>query len=940
MYRKINSAQELREYIGSAGVFAFDFETAPDEPYRYEERAALDARKSSIVGISFSVEEGSAVYVPLAHKVGENVDNHAELWEYLSNLFANSEQVKVAHNLAFESMFLYARGIVLQPPCHDTIASSQLSLKGNTGFRKLSDSGLKTLVPELFKVSLPSFGEVLGGALCSHFDELDPADAETVRYACADSDFALRLYYVFNAWFDRWMPKHRFIAEKIESPTAVYCGLMKYNGLLADSELMNAKAAECEARIADLKSEIAFIIGDIDLGANASTAAFKNYLYKDLGLPVLKTTAKFQEAADDEVLILLSEWCEINKPELVPLFKLVQEFRKIAKLKSTYIDGYGQHINSATGRIHADLMPLATETGRFACRNPNMQNCFDDQTEILTKRGFILFKELSPEDAVAEWEGGEIYFVKPLEYISRPHNGRMVHLKNQHTDLLVTPEHRCLLQNRKNRMFYVTDADGYSADAKQLHAAQYAFGQKTLTAAEITLLAATQADGYFHDGGICFNFAKIRKYRRLTNALRELGAKFTEGDKQNGQVWIRVLKGEADWVFGLLGERKVWGEWVLNYDRRTVKAIIKELYHWDGCFTRGSMYSSSVRENADWMQIIHALTGIRAHFREYRNGNANSAVNYQLDIVDRDYSLTANVARENVDYKGNVYCVSVPSGFIMVRRNGQICITGNCPRTGADEVGVRNFFIAPKGKVLLSLDFSQIELRVGAFYCRDDKMLETYRVNGDIHNSTADVVFGVKKHDKEQRTIAKNVNFGTFYGLFPRGLQRTLKFKAGLNTPIEECEKIIENLKSGYPKLSEWQAETVSQARKNRYTETFLGRRRYLPNINSKDWNKRSFTERCALNTPIQGTAADILKLAIGRILAGLSERPWLRPLLQIHDELVFELPESRVTEAVGFIKSCMETPPFSEFDIPIIADAAVGARFGELTEINETEEI
>jgi len=80
---------------------------------------------------------------------------------------------------------------------------------------------------------------------------------------------------------------------------------MKYNGLLADSELMAKKAAECEAKLAELKSEIAFIIGDIDLGANASTAAFKNYLYKDLGLPVLKTTAKFQEAADDEVLILL-----------------------------------------------------------------------------------------------------------------------------------------------------------------------------------------------------------------------------------------------------------------------------------------------------------------------------------------------------------------------------------------------------------------------------------------------------------------------------------------------------------------------------------------------------------------------------------------------------------------------------------------------------------
>jgi DNA polymerase-1 len=114
------------------------------------------------------------------------------------------------------------------------------------------------------------------------------------------------------------------------------------------------------------------------------------------------------------------------------------------------------------------------------------------------------------------------------------------------------------------------------------------------------------------------------------------------------------------------------------------------------------------------------------------------------------------------------------------------------------------------------------------------------------------VVFGEKKHDKEERTIAKNVNFGTFYGLFPRGLQTTLKFKAGVEKTLQECETIIANLKNGYPRLSEWQKETVKQAQSDRFTETWLGRRRYLPNITSTDWGKKSFAERCALNTPIQ----------------------------------------------------------------------------------------
>jgi DNA polymerase I-like protein with 3'-5' exonuclease and polymerase domains len=732
------------------------------------------------------------------------------------------------------------------------------------------------------------------------------------------------------------MPKHRFIAEKVESPTAVYVGIMKYNGFLADADLMRRRSAECEERLAKLREDIAFIIGDVNIGANASTSAFKEYLYKDLGLQVLKSTAKYQEAADDETMILLSEWCAENRPELAELFKLVQEYRKVGKMKSTYIDGYGKHINPATGRIHADLMPLATETGRFAARNPNLQNCFDDQTEILTKRGFILFRDIKPDDEAAQWDNGDIYFVKPEDYIARRYKGRLVSLKNQHIDLVMTPDHRCLLQNRKNRKFFLTSADNYSSDAKQLHSAQYKFGDMSLSQAEITLLVAAQADASYHDGGLEFCFMKARKYIRLVNALRAANSLFTESIKKDGKARVRISAQSSNWIYNLLGERKVWGSWLLKFDRKTVKSIIEELNHWDGCFTRGSMYSSSVKENVEWMQILHALTGRRAHFREYRNGNPNASVNYQLDIVDRDYSLTANIERNDIEYDGMVYCVSVPSGFIMVRRNGQICITGNCPRTGNDDIGVRNFFTAPEGKVLMSLDFSQIELRVGAFYCRDEKMMATYRVGGDIHDQTGTVIYGEGKHDKEQRTIAKNVNFGFFYGLFPKGLQRTLKFKAGVERTAEECQEIIGNLKSGYPKLAEWQEETIDAAKRTRFTETWLGRRRYLPDIASKDWNKRSFSERCALNTPIQGTAADILKLALGRIIEGLPERPWLKPLLQIHDELVFELPEDSVSEALVFIKQCMEEQPFPGFDVPIIAEAAIGRRFGEMAEMGD----
>jgi len=285
--------------------------------------------------------------------------------------FENATVIKVAHNLSFEAMFLYALGMVVQAPAYDTIAAAQLTLKSSTAFRNLSDSGLKTLVPQLFGVELPDFQAVTDGRF---FDELSPQDAETVQYACADSDFALRLYHLFNDWFDRYLPRHRFLVEQVESPTAVYCGIMRYNGILMDQAAMEAKQAEAKERLAKIREEIAFLIGDVEIGANASTSAFKSYLFNDLGLPVLKTTAKYQEAADDETMILLADWCRENRPELTRLFELVQEYRRWGKIKGTYLDGYLRHVNNATGRIHPDLMSLGTETGRFAARNPNLQN--------------------------------------------------------------------------------------------------------------------------------------------------------------------------------------------------------------------------------------------------------------------------------------------------------------------------------------------------------------------------------------------------------------------------------------------------------------------------------------------------------------------------------------------------------------------------------------
>jgi DNA polymerase-1 len=195
-YNIIYTNKEIHDYISGADVVAFDFETAPDDEWRDEPKAALDAHKAHIVGISLSVKEDSAVYIPLSHKVGANAIDPTGVMEYLREVvFENPSVVKVAHNLSFEAMFLYALGIVVCEPCYDTIAAAQLTLKSKFEFRNLSDSGLKLLSTSLFGADMPDFATVTAGRL---FDEMDPADKETLRYACADSDYTLRLYHKFN----------------------------------------------------------------------------------------------------------------------------------------------------------------------------------------------------------------------------------------------------------------------------------------------------------------------------------------------------------------------------------------------------------------------------------------------------------------------------------------------------------------------------------------------------------------------------------------------------------------------------------------------------------------------------------------------------------------------------------------------------------------------
>ncbi len=239
---------------------------------------------------------------------------------------------------------------------------------------------------------------------------------------------------------------------------------------------------------------------------------------------------------------------------------------------------------------------------------------------------------------------------------------------------------------------------------------------------------------------------------------------------------------------------------------------------------------------------------------------------------------------------------------------------------------LRKVFVPSEpGWSILAADYSQIELRVLAHISGDERMKEAFVEDMDIHTKTAMDVFGVTADsvDSNMRRSAKAVNFGIVYGISDYGLSQNL------NIPRKEAAKFIEQYFEVFKGVRRYMDEIVVEARKQGYVTTLLERRRYLPEINAKNFNLRSFAERTAMNTPIQGTAADIIKLAMVHMDKALHERGLKsRMLLQVHDELVFEVPEDELEEMKQLLPEVMAGA--LALSVPLKAEVSYGSNWYE----------
>ncbi|AEH45575.1 DNA polymerase I [Thermodesulfatator indicus DSM 15286] len=249
----------------------------------------------------------------------------------------------------------------------------------------------------------------------------------------------------------------------------------------------------------------------------------------------------------------------------------------------------------------------------------------------------------------------------------------------------------------------------------------------------------------------------------------------------------------------------------------------------------------------------------------------------------------------------------------------------NIPVRGEEGLKIRQAFVPEEGFLFLSADYSQIDLRVLAHYSGDETLIKAFWQGEDIHRRTAAEIFGIPPEEvtPEMRRMAKTINFGIVYGMSPYGLAKELKIGR------REAKAFIERYFERYPGVKRYMEQIVAEAREKGYVETLFGRKRPLPDINSPNRTAREFAERTAINTPIQGTAADIIKLAMIKIHRIFKEKGFgTRMLLQVHDELLFEVPEKEIEEIQPIVRQIMEG--VVELKVPLKVNLAIGKNWAE----------
>lgn len=646
-----------------------------------------------------------------------------------------------------------------------------------------------------------------------------------------------------------------------------------------------------------------------------------------------------------------------------PLIGQARELRALDKLRSSYTgklkeDGTikGGWVPGADGRLRSTVG--YTATWQLAARNPN---CFGPDTEILTEAGWLEFKDLCYGMKVAQFRETDrsIEWVLPTGYVAISAIDGLVEIEtDEQISLQVTPDHDCLVQDRKTGMWKKVSAIRYPKDGLQWHAGKVVDGV-SLRGAEVTVMAAMQADGHIRkDGmGISFGFKKARKIERLETALKELGVEYSRYDKRSGVTEFYLPRRNS--IFDRLCAVKQFDSWILKLGAETLDLLVREVQMWDGSERNGT-YFSSVRSNADWVQAAATLAGWRASVREYRKGL------WTVNLTNKPYSSTANRTVTPVPYDGQVYCVSVPSGNIVVRRNGRVAITGNCmtlPKRRKDLAQkFRDCIRAEDGHQLVEIDYTAFHAKTLGLEARSASYMRLAAL--DIHSyvtghlvrwpgieTALDMGDGdLKQFLDEIRSKHKDVRdfkakpsiLGIGFGM---GIRRLFFENRDSFTSESEARKLMDLIRSLFPEVFAWQDRIVQEAKKGYLISKWGAVRRMLDvtrwQMGSDGWKEVAGkgAEKAKAFLP----ANDAHGMLRWKLLE-MHKRGWLEryELVNIvHDAVVFHPKEELAEECVHQVGRFMLEPVMQLADEVVApggfacgAEASIGKTLAALTHI------
>ena len=314
---------------------------------------------------------------------------------------------------------------------------------------------------------------------------------------------------------------------------------------------------------------------------------------------------------------------------------------------------------------------------------------------------------------------------------------------------------------------------------------------------------------------------------------------------------------------------------------------------------------------------------------------------YKRQDVLQELALDHPLPKVLLEYRGlaklkSTYTDKLPkminaaTGRVHTSYSQAVAITGrlasqdpnlqNIPVRTAEGRRIREAFIAPAGSVIISADYSQIELRIMAHLSQDEGLLKAFAAGEDIHRATAAEIFGCEREavSSEQRRYAKVINFGLIYGMSAFGLA------SQLGVDRASAQSYIERYFARYPGVRDYMQNTREAAKRQGYVETFFGRRLWVPEINSPNGMRRQGAERAAINAPMQGTAADLIKLAMIAVHGWLAEHKLgTRIIMQVHDELVLEVPENELALIKENLPRLMGS--VAKLDVPLLVEMGTG---------------